>query len=141
MQPTDIRTFARGQIHERLNELARRIQNGSARLDADAVHDIRIAVRRFMQSLDVFSSLLPREGRTRIRARLRKLMKDSGKIRDRDIALEFLEAAGVGKRSALYKHLQQDRRRARKALGRRVKRWRKREFAEEWRAALELRTP
>lgn len=133
---TDIQSYGRSQVRERLGVLAELIRQSSDGLNEEAVHDIRVAVRRLQQGLEVFASLLPEPAIREVRRRLRRLMQETGRIRDRDIALRFVRAAGLKKGCALWKQLVRERKQARKAFKRRVERWRRRGFADAWAEAL-----
>ncbi len=137
MEEPEIREYAQAVVRARLGVLAAEIGDSDKRLDADTIHDMRVAVRRFMQSLTVFHSLLPEAEVCRILRRLKKLMEIAGDIRNRDIALEFLKDAGLNRNHTLWRRIDKGRKRAEKMLTRRVQRWRERQFADEWRAALE----
>jgi len=134
-----IREYAVALAAARLGDLAYRVQ-AAAKPDANAVHDLRVAVRRFGQSLTVFESLLPGEEVSRVRKRLRKVMKLAGEIRDRDIAIEFLKEAGLCSRDELWKKLAADRGQAEARLERAVRRWQQSDFSAKWRSALRLST-
>jgi len=135
-----IREYAVALVAARLGDLAYRVQSAAANPDADAVHDLRVAVRRFAQSLAVFKPLLPGEEVTRVRKRLRKVLVLAGEIRDRDIALEFLKEAGLYSQDKLWQKLASDRRRAEARLEGAVRQWQKSDFSAKWRSALQLST-
>ena len=105
---------------------------------AGAIHDLRVAVRRFGQSLAVFASLLPPKEVKKIRKRLSRVMDLAGAIRNRDIALELLAEAGVEKSSPLVRKLAAERVEAERKLAEKVKRWQQSGFSAKWRAALQL---
>ena len=78
-----------------IGKLAFEVLNTVRTADAETVHDLRVAIRRFNQSVAVFGSLLPKREVKRIRKRLRRVMESAGAIRDRDIALEFLAVGAL----------------------------------------------
>jgi CHAD domain-containing protein len=88
--------FAEAQLQVRLRilgaQLRRTHQHPS---DAAAIHDLRVAIRRFSQGLRVFRKLLDKAHVRKMRRPLRKVMHLSGAARNCDIALEVLETAGA----------------------------------------------
>ena len=130
--------FASEQISARLGRLAFEISDSAKSMDADSVHDLRVAIRRYRQSLIVFDSLLPNPETKKIHKRLKQIMDVAGQIRDRDIALEFLKKAGVKKDDPLHARINKDRKLAERALADRVKRWYRGNLSAKWRSALQL---
>ena len=65
-------------------------------------------------------------------------MHAAGDVRDRDIALELLEAAGVRAASAIRRQLATERRDAEHALQIEIRRWSQRDFSRKWRMKLNL---
>jgi CHAD domain-containing protein len=133
-----MQAFAAGQVASRLGDLASHVQAAVKESDADAVHDLRVSIRRLGQSLDVFGALLPKGEAKKVRKTLSRLMAVAGQIRDRDIALEFLAEAGLSRDDQLWKRLKAGRRDANKDFARRVKRWSQGQFADKWRSSLRL---
>ncbi|MGH9672159.1 MAG: CHAD domain-containing protein [Bryobacteraceae bacterium] len=133
-----ILTFATEQVTSRLGRLVFEFKRCSKSLDADAVHDLRVAIRRFNQSLRTFRSLLPRGEVRDIRKATRQLMKMAGEIRDRDIALSWLKSAKVSPRSAMWTRLTAQRGVREKPLVDLLKQYRKRDFSSRWRSRLNL---
>jgi len=107
-------------VHQRLAELDQRVQQERMRTadtpDVDAIHDLRVSIRRHTQALRAMQTMLPKKDVKEQRARLRRVMKLTAEVRNRDIALELLAAAGVEESSRLSRKLQRQRERASKAL-------------------------
>ena len=61
--------------------------------DADAMHDIRVAIRRLRQCLDVFAPLWGSRTSKSISKRVRGLLKAAGEVRNLDIAIDLLKKA------------------------------------------------
>lgn len=57
----------------------------------DPVHDVRVAIRRLDQMIEIFAEWLPGKPRRKIRARLDKILDATGDVRDADIALEQIK--------------------------------------------------
>jgi CHAD domain-containing protein len=122
----------------RLGDLAGQVRATASDPDADAVHDLRVAIRRFGQSLSIYGSLLPKPAMRKIRKRLDRMMGLAGEIRDRDIAVELFAEAGLSKSDELWRRIRSDRRASEKKLLRRVKRWNRGDFSAKWRSSLQL---
>jgi CHAD domain-containing protein len=71
---------------------------GPTRLDEDieALHDMRVAVRRARTYLRIFADCLPLRSTSRLRRELRWLGDKLGAVRDLDVQLAGLEASGAG---------------------------------------------
>ena len=132
-----MRRYAR----ERASTLLRRLafhMNRAARLrHADSIHDLRVAIRRFEQCLQIFHQFFP-GGHKKIRRRLRKIMELSGEIRNRDIALDLLKQAGLPTRSALKIRLLRERRDVQNKLVASIDRWGNRDLSHKWGSRLGL---
>jgi hypothetical protein len=73
-----------------------------------------------------------------MRRRLSGLMDACGSVRDRDIAIELLEKAGVAATSPLVRQLDEERRAADGELRRELRRWKKDGLSRRWSVRLEL---
>jgi CHAD domain-containing protein len=129
-------SYAAAQVQTRFKRLASQLRRAAKHSrDPDAVHDLRVSTRRFMQSLKVFGQFFDRQSTKKMRRRLRRLMDLSGEARNCDIALDLLELAGVdGGKSAL--QLRRRRKRAEDILARLLCRWHKRKLPLQWRRHL-----
>ena len=136
-QPT-MREFALLQTAVLLRRLAFEVNRAAKNGDHAAVHDLRVAIRRFSRNLRVFAQFYPAGSWKRIRRRLRDLMEAAGSVRDRDIALQLLAEAGVP-RGALAVRLENERRQAGIALQRELRRFRTANLSRKWRNQLELK--
>lgn len=83
---------------------------------ADAVHDLRVAIRRLQQGLVTFKELFPRKPAKRIRKQLKAVLAAAGKLRDCDIALEILTRTAQPGAAALERHVHGARRTAERSL-------------------------
>jgi CHAD domain-containing protein len=86
----------------------------------------------------VFAQFYPGRSWKQMRRRLADLMDACGSVRDRDIAIELLEKAGVPAASALVRQLDAERRAADEELRRELRRWKDRGFRRQCWARLEL---
>ena len=81
-----------------LHALDLQIRRAQDAADADHVHDLRVATRRFAQALHIFEAGIASAGR--IRRELKPLMDAAGEVRDFDIAIKLIakdNAAGEAK--------------------------------------------
>jgi len=132
----DTRKFA-GQTSSRLlGRLAFQMNATMKSPDADAVHDLRVAIRRFSQSLIVFKDCFPGKEKRKIRRRLKRLMTLAGTARNYDVTLKLL-AKSPADHSALRAAIAGDRRQASRALVSALKRRIDRKSSMKWRAGLE----
>ena len=105
---------------------------------ADAIHDLRVSIRRLNNCLRLFAQFYPRHSAKRIRRRLDGLMELAGALRNLDITLELLAQAGVPARSAVVVRLREERRKTSHGLAREVRLWKNRGFSRKWRGQLGL---
>ena len=133
-----MRAYAVEQASVLLNRLALRINRASRLADPDSIHDLRVAIRRFTQCIRVFRQFFPAREFGRIRRRLRRIMRLAAGIRNRDIALQLCEEAGLGPNSAAALSLAQERIESRRELVERLDRFRKRELSRKRRKRLGL---
>jgi CHAD domain-containing protein len=130
-----MRRFALEQIAFLLERLAFEVEHTRAARDADAVHDLRVTIRRFGQSMRAFSQYVPRREVKTIRKQVRHIMDLTGEIRNRDIAVELLNKAELVEPVA---GMRDDRDLAMRILVSELDRWKTENEAVRWRAALEL---
>ena len=133
-----MREFVRAQTAILLRRLAYQIARSAKTGDADTIHDLRVAIRRLNRCLQVFSKFYPDNSRKKIRGRLRDLMHAAGAVRDFDIALELIPAAGLQKEGDLSARLVADRRRLNHDLLQEIRRWKSASFSKKWRQQLDL---
>ena len=118
-----MREYVRVQTGILLGGLASQVNRAARAGDADAIHDLRVAIRRLRRCLQVFAQFYPRHSWKPMRRRLSGLMDACGSVRDRDIAIELLEKAGVPADSPLVRQLDEERRTADGELRRELRRW------------------
>jgi CHAD domain-containing protein len=131
-----IRKHAAGQAGKLLRKFASQATRARRKPDPEAVHDLRVSIRRLSQCLRVFQQFFPAGERRRVRRRLKKLMRAAGEVRNRDIALDLLASFGVPADSEVLRRLAGGRARAVGDLAAALDRWRVRD--SDWRAQLEL---
>jgi CHAD domain-containing protein len=134
----NMREFVRLQTGILLAGLASQVNRTARTGDAEAIHDLRVAVRRLSRCLRAFAQFYPGHSWKPIRRRLAGLMERCGSVRDRDIAIELLAKAGVLPASPLVRQLDEERRAADRELRRELRRWKEDGFSRRWSVRLEL---
>jgi CHAD domain-containing protein len=130
----DTRTFAATQTGRLLERLASQVNATiRRRSSAEAIHHLRVAIRRFAQAVAVFKPCFPQKESRRIRRRLKAILALAGPVRDCDIALEVLAAH---KETSLAVELRARRQRGGRALMATLKQWVARKSAARWGQAL-----
>ena len=133
-----IQQFVRNQIRARLKELGAQLRRAAKEPeDPEAIHDLRVAIRRFTQCLRTFAPFFPAAPRKKVRRRLHKLMDRCSEARNHDIALALVHEAGVGD-DALNAHLRAERRGAEKRLAKGLRALRKGETVRRWQKDLRI---
>ncbi|MCC6383440.1 MAG: CHAD domain-containing protein [Dehalococcoidia bacterium] len=124
--------FAAERARELMQKLGKEIENSRTHGDPDAIHDLRVAVRRLSQCLDVFSGLFPSKSAKRVRKRIRRIRQLAGDVRDIDIALELLGKVPLPVPDGFPERLAQQREHSYAALTRKLNRLEKRQRLAEW---------
>lgn len=78
------------QIRRVLERLAFQVHRTAKSPNPDAVHDLRVAIRRADQALVCFKDYFRRKAAKRIRKQLKRVLASAGKLRDYDIAENVL---------------------------------------------------
>jgi CHAD domain-containing protein len=116
--------FAEAKAAERLKTFAAKLRLAKKQPgEAASIHDLRVSIRRFNQSLRVFKNLFERGHYRKMRRRLRKLMELCGAVRNCDIAVEVLAAAGAPANRVLKAHLRKLRTQGESELAEGLKEW------------------
>jgi CHAD domain-containing protein len=66
---------------------------GAIRGEVDAIHDMRVTIRRQRVALSNFASCLPHDVQRKLDVHLKNLAVALGRVRDLDVMIETLEAA------------------------------------------------
>jgi CHAD domain-containing protein len=107
----------------------------------EAVHDLRVAIRRFRQVLKILKPWLPREESRLLRRELKELMRHAGGVRDLDIALHLLRAVEVPKNRRILSEFHEARAACAHALHENLSGFHTRDTSAAWRRALKLVSP
>ncbi len=133
-----MRQYVVEQTAARLGRFAYQVARTSQLLDAEAIHDLRVSIRRFSQCLRVFADFYPRGKPKKVRRYLRQVMALAAEVRNQDIAQELAARAGVAAGATLTQSLRRRRVQAQAALLAALKDWTRRDLSRKWRAQLEL---
>jgi CHAD domain-containing protein len=105
---------------------------------AEAIHDLRVSIRRFSQCLRAFANFFPAGEEKRVRRGLKKIMGLAGEARNRDIAAALLKKAGVPRNVPIYTVLARERRAAYDELVASLRLWKGRGTSQRWKERLGL---
>jgi len=127
-----MRKLLRSQTAARLKKLDREVRNVARKPeDADRIHDLRVSIRRLKQELEVFAEWFEVEDAKTIRRHLRKLMNRCAAVRNCDVAVDVLRAAGC-QGPKLLAGIKKERRAAEGTLTRKIEHWRSAGRVREW---------
>ncbi len=100
-----LRAAARRVVAARAEDLAGIAPGAVGSSDPEALHDVRVAVRRLTSALDVFADGLEEEPRRRARRMLRRDAEPLGLARDLDVQIalvrRFLKSARAGEQAGM----------------------------------------
>lgn len=127
-------------MRRRIERLAFQGNRTSKSPNPDAVHDLRVAIRRADQALVTFKHYLPRKVAKRIRKQLKAVLSSAGTLRDLDIAIEILSKNGQPGAAQLRRAIRARRKTAERALLATLKRLSLRTRVSRWCVDLRLET-
>lgn len=133
----ETREFAGQNTTRLLGRLAFQMNHTIKSPDPEAVHDLRVAIRRFTQTLSVFKPCFPGKETRKLRRRLKKLMLLAGAVRNFDIALKLIAKSRSSDAAKLLPHIQTQRKESERILIGALKRRMERKSSLKWRNALE----
>ena len=134
---TPIRDYAIEQMNHLLTRLAFQIHRAAKKPGADEIHDLRVSIRRFSQGLAVFRDFFPPWEVKKVTKRLKRMMRLTSEIRDRDSTLEFLAEV---KHTTHRKRFERERLTYQREFSQMARRWSARDFSAKWRNGLSLRS-
>lgn len=134
-----MRRYVRQQLRRRLDRTGAALQAvRNSGDESEALHDLRVSVRRLQQALRLFEDFLDRDRCKEIRRKLSRLMDLCGAVRNCDVSLVLLAEVGItGKRLLL--NLRQERARRRERLLDHLRKWDGQTFSTEWYGRLKPR--
>jgi CHAD domain-containing protein len=133
---TATRRFAREQADRLLGRLAFQVGRATKSHNAEAVHDLRVSIRRFVQVLRVLKPCFRGKELRKIRRELKRIMVVAGEVRNHDIALKLLAKSKRPERTSLQAKIQSRRQERERSLVTMLKNWLERKSSLKWRGAL-----
>jgi CHAD domain-containing protein len=96
MKRDPISKYAAKETRLRLKRLSKNLRHAAKHPeDPEAIHDLRVSIRRAVQACKTFGELLDPAPVKKLRRRLRKLMDLCAAVRNCDVALTLLDQVGV----------------------------------------------
>jgi CHAD domain-containing protein len=130
--------FARAQAARLLGKLAIQVRHAAKHSNEKAIHDLRVAIRRFSQCLREFRQFFPRHQAKKILRQVTRAMDLAAEMRNRDVAIELIGGDEASAKSVLAASLREEREQAKRKLTKALARWRRRDFSRKWRQWLDL---
>ena len=90
-----MREFAVAQTAELMQTTVDALIVAAQAPSADAVHKMRVSIRRLQQALRLFSQYLKKRGVARLRKQLKEIMTAAGELRNFDIAIALVRRLGT----------------------------------------------
>jgi CHAD domain-containing protein len=131
-----MREFVHQQTLMLLRRFSLQVTRAARTGDPEAIHHLRVSIRRLSRCLRVFAQFYPGRGWKKFRRHLKELMDACGRVRDRDVALGVLANADFPQNSVVVRRLNRDRAAALVDLMLVLRRWKRRGASERWRSQL-----
>ena len=90
-----MRQFAVAQTAELVGAAVDALMLAAQSPGAEAVHKMRVSIRRLQQALRLFSQFLRKRGVDRVRKQLKAIMTAAGELRNHDIAIALVKRLGT----------------------------------------------
>jgi CHAD domain-containing protein len=133
-----MRHYVMEQTATLLRRFAYQVTQAAKSADPDAIHDLRVSIRRLNRCLQVFAGFYPTRSRKKVRRKLSEMMDGAAELRDRDIAAALLRNAGVSRDTAAFRVLERERADAADRLSAILKHWKRESLFRRWRGDLGL---
>jgi CHAD domain-containing protein len=134
--PAEASQFVVEQAHRQLRQLTSQLNRATKSCSADAVHQVRVAIRRFTQSIVVGKPCFHLIDVRKNRQRMKKIMAAAGEVRNCDVALKFIAKSRAPEAVHLQSKLESRRKESARLLITNLKTWTDRRMSLKWRAAL-----
>jgi CHAD domain-containing protein len=128
--------FAVEQSRRLLAQLSVQIARAAKSSSAEAVHHLRVTIRRFTQSVAVCKPCFPKKDARKGRRLLKKIMTAAGEARNCDIALKYLRKWRQADEEHLHSEIETRRKESADDLATQLKEWTDRQMLAKWRATL-----
>jgi CHAD domain-containing protein len=89
--PHDFRTLLLDSLHERWRTFRAELKRCQKKPSEEAVHDLRVAMRRLISMLDLLASIYPEGNLWKARRRLKKQLNKFGPLRDAQVQVLSIE--------------------------------------------------
>ena len=137
MKPKPLSKFGMARSGARLERvLAAFARAAKHPRDPETAHNLRVAMRRFQQCLEMFDGLFVPKPVANLRKKLRKLMNLCGAKRDYDVGLEVLAQAGLPPHHSVAMKFRQRQDSGSRALARHLAKRSSDEESDRWRKKL-----
>lgn len=89
-----MRAFGVSATEELLQRASEAVRIAGESPNAEAVHKMRVSIRRLQQSLRLFHQYFNKRGVKKVRRDLKRIMDPAGELRNHDIALRLVRRSG-----------------------------------------------
>ena len=131
--PQEIDKFAGAQTSRLLGKLAFQVRHAAKHPDEEAIHDLRVSIRRLSQCLREFRQFFPKRKVKGMLKELGRVMDLAAEMRNRDIAIELIGKDAGSAGPELFANLRDERELAKRELTRALVQWRRHDFSRKWR--------
>ena len=100
--------------------------------DAEAIHDLRVSMRRFSQCIEMFAGFIDPAAVGKVQKKMKRLMNRCGAVRNCDITLDLLKVVKVADDSRSVRAVTKQRDDAEQALTKQLKRWSGKDLKKDW---------
>jgi CHAD domain-containing protein len=135
--------FAQAQARERLGRVEAEVHAflampAGGEDTVEAIHRLRVSLRRFRAVLDTFPKFFPARERQRIRGAIRIVFGAAGEVRNRDIAAELVAGLAAEAAAGVTRKMRLERLAFEQPLRDLLLGWVRSDFAAQWRQGLRL---
>lgn len=113
---TTLAGHARETLRRLMLRVSSELEHTRTETGVDAVHDVRVAIRRLSAALRAFSALFPDKEARDMRRALKDVLDAAAVVRDLDVGLELLRKERLAKSNPLIGQMSDERTRAAYAL-------------------------
>jgi len=131
--PEAMDQFASVQVNRLLGKLVFQVRRAAKHPDEEAIHDLRVSIRRLSQCLREFRQFFPRHETKKILRQLGKVMDLAAEMRNRDSAIELVGEPEGAAQPEFLANMRREREQAKRKLARTLAQWRRRDFSRKWR--------
>lgn len=129
---SDFLDFVHSHCLRRTEKTAERLAAARSDPTASAVHDLRVAARRLLYTLDCFSTLLDADRAANFRKRVKSILSAARLVRELDVALELVSEMDSGPECSLGDDLRRRRDTAARIMSERLERKGVQKLTHRW---------